>query len=77
MPAGRPAIVRYSDLDAAIDYINGREKPLALYVFTGDSAVEHRVLTDPTAPLSQRCAGLVVIPSPSRPDPPRHSTQRA
>eukprot|EP00669_Euglena_mutabilis_P009165 TRINITY_DN4100_c0_g1_i1.p1 TRINITY_DN4100_c0_g1~~TRINITY_DN4100_c0_g1_i1.p1 ORF type:complete len:398 (-),score=155.09 TRINITY_DN4100_c0_g1_i1:304-1497(-) len=39
-------IVRYSDLDAAIDYINGREKPLALYVFTGDSAVEHRVLTE-------------------------------
>ena len=29
--------------DAAIEFINGRDKPLALYVFTGQDAVADRI----------------------------------
>jgi len=42
-------IIRISDLDEAIQFINDREKPLALYVFTQDSGVEERVLSRTTA----------------------------
>jgi aldehyde dehydrogenase (NAD+) len=37
-------ILEYSDLDDAIKMINERPKPLALYLFTEDSAVERKVL---------------------------------
>ncbi|HXC51800.1 MAG TPA: aldehyde dehydrogenase family protein [Candidatus Limnocylindrales bacterium] len=33
-------------IDQAIDFINDRDKPLALYVFTADSKVSDRVLTE-------------------------------
>ncbi|MCM0649561.1 aldehyde dehydrogenase [Clostridium swellfunianum] len=37
-------ILEYNDLQEAINIINERPKPLALYLFTEDSAVEHKVL---------------------------------
>lgn len=37
-------ILEYSDLDDAITMINARPKPLALYLFTEDAAIEHKVL---------------------------------
>jgi aldehyde dehydrogenase (NAD+) len=37
-------IVTVDDIDEAISFINRRPKPLALYVFSGDSAVAERVL---------------------------------
>ncbi len=33
------------DIDEAIDFVNGREKPLALYLFTKDKGVENDVLS--------------------------------
>lgn len=33
------------DIDEAIDFVNGREKPLALYLFTKDEGVENDVLS--------------------------------
>jgi aldehyde dehydrogenase (NAD+) len=32
------------DVDAAIEFVGGREKPLALYVFTNDAATEEKVV---------------------------------
>jgi aldehyde dehydrogenase (NAD+) len=37
-------VVPVSDVDEAIEFVNGRDKPLALYVFTGDRSVRDRVL---------------------------------
>ncbi len=37
-------ILTYDDLDEAIAFVNGREKPLALYVFTGDTSQSDRVV---------------------------------
>ncbi|MFN8037510.1 MAG: aldehyde dehydrogenase family protein [Acidimicrobiia bacterium] len=37
-------IIPVADLDAAIDVVNGRDKPLALYVFAEDRAVQDRVV---------------------------------
>jgi aldehyde dehydrogenase (NAD+) len=37
-------ILEYSDLTDVINMINERPKPLALYLFTEDAAVEHKVL---------------------------------
>lgn len=37
-------VIPYSSLDDALSYIVSRPKPLALYLFTGDSAVEKKVL---------------------------------
>ena len=37
-------ILGYRDHDAAIDYVNGREKPLALYLFDRDAARTRRTL---------------------------------
>jgi aldehyde dehydrogenase (NAD+) len=37
-------ILEYSDLSEAINMINERPKPLALYLFTEDASIEHRVL---------------------------------
>ncbi|MBK9034811.1 MAG: coniferyl aldehyde dehydrogenase [Myxococcales bacterium] len=34
----------YRSLDEVIAYINGRDRPLGLYVFTNDAATEHRFL---------------------------------
>ncbi|WP_329171688.1 aldehyde dehydrogenase family protein [Streptomyces decoyicus] len=39
-------IVPVPDLDAAIAFINGRDKPLALYAFTASDATKHRLLTE-------------------------------
>ncbi|BDH13851.1 aldehyde dehydrogenase family protein [Streptomyces hygroscopicus] len=39
-------IVPVPDLDAAIAFINGRGKPLALYAFTASDATKHRLLTE-------------------------------
>jgi aldehyde dehydrogenase (NAD+) len=36
---------RIHDIDEAIDFVNGREKPLALYLFTKDQGVENAVLS--------------------------------
>jgi aldehyde dehydrogenase (NAD+) len=37
-------VVPVSDVDEAITFINGRDKPLALYLFTGERATRDRVL---------------------------------
>jgi aldehyde dehydrogenase (NAD+) len=37
-------VLTVSDLDEAIDFVNDRPKPLALYVFTGDDAIARRVV---------------------------------
>ncbi len=37
-------MLTWTELDWCIDYINAREKPLALYLFTKDKAVQRRVL---------------------------------
>jgi aldehyde dehydrogenase (NAD+) len=42
-------VVGYSDLDAAIDEINGRPKPLSLYVFSRDSQHAEKVLRNTSA----------------------------
>ncbi|MFG2833085.1 aldehyde dehydrogenase family protein [Streptomyces sp. NPDC048434] len=39
-------IVPVPDLDAAIAFINGRDKPLALYAFTASDATKHRLLAE-------------------------------
>lgn len=39
-------LVEVDDLDAAIAFVNGREKPLALYVFTSSSRVRQRFTRD-------------------------------
>ena len=39
----------YDSLDEAIAYVNGGERPLALYVFSGDEAVADRVLRETTS----------------------------
>jgi aldehyde dehydrogenase (NAD+) len=36
---------RYNDLDKAIDFINGQEKPLAMYVFTTDAVNREKCIT--------------------------------
>jgi aldehyde dehydrogenase (NAD+) len=42
-------LLAVDDVDAAIDFVNGRDKPLALYVFAEDGAVVDRVLERTTA----------------------------
>jgi aldehyde dehydrogenase (NAD+) len=37
-------VVPVSDVDEAIRFVNGRDKPLALYVFTGERSIRDRVL---------------------------------
>ncbi|MYZ06217.1 aldehyde dehydrogenase family protein [Streptomyces sp. SID2999] len=39
-------IVTVPDLDAAVDFINDRDKPLALYVFTGSDATRDRIAAE-------------------------------
>ena len=39
-------LVEVAGLDAAVDFVNRREKPLALYVFTASDAVRRRFLRD-------------------------------
>ena len=39
-------IISYTDLDAAIDYVNRRPRPLALYYFASDAASIEKVLTE-------------------------------
>jgi aldehyde dehydrogenase (NAD+) len=39
-------VMKVGSIDAAIDYINDHDKPLALYVFTADKKVSGRVLTE-------------------------------
>jgi len=38
-------IMTYSSIDEVVDYVVSHEKPLALYLFTGDKAVEKRILS--------------------------------
>ena len=42
-------VYRYRDLAEAIAFIQGQEKPLAMYVFTEDQAVSEQVLAETTA----------------------------
>jgi aldehyde dehydrogenase (NAD+) len=42
-------LIAVEDVDAAIDFVNAREKPLAMYVFSEDSRVTDHVLTSTTA----------------------------
>jgi len=42
-------IIAVDDLDEAITFVNGRDKPLALYVFAADTDVTDRVLAETTA----------------------------
>ncbi len=37
-------VITVDDLDEAIDFVNGRDKPLALYVFTDDDATARRTI---------------------------------
>ena len=39
-------IITYENLDEAIDYINDRPRPLALYLFSCDKAIQQRVLSE-------------------------------
>ncbi|MFC5183270.1 aldehyde dehydrogenase family protein [Actinomadura harenae] len=39
-------VLRVPDLDAALAFVNGRDKPLALYAFTNDPVTRRRVLTE-------------------------------
>jgi len=39
-------VLTVSSVDEAIRFVNGREKPLALYLFSNDSEAEQRVLAD-------------------------------
>ncbi|MFJ4876956.1 aldehyde dehydrogenase family protein [Streptomyces sp. NPDC088745] len=39
-------VVQVPDLDAALAFINGRDKPLALYAFTDSPATKQRLLTE-------------------------------
>ncbi|BCB05414.1 aldehyde dehydrogenase [Bacillus sp. KH172YL63] len=36
-------VIEYEELDEVIDFVTGRPKPLALYLFTGSSATEDRI----------------------------------
>jgi aldehyde dehydrogenase (NAD+) len=42
-------LIAVDDIDAAISFVNAREKPLALYVFAEDAAVARRVVDNTTA----------------------------
>jgi coniferyl-aldehyde dehydrogenase len=42
-------IKTYADLDEAIGYINGHDRPLALYHFTNDARAQQRVIERTTA----------------------------
>jgi coniferyl-aldehyde dehydrogenase len=42
-------VLGYTDMDAAIGYVNARPRPLALYLFDDDSARVDRVLARTTA----------------------------
>ena len=42
-------VLTIDHVDEAIDFVNGREKPLALYLFSQDSATEERVLSETTS----------------------------
>jgi aldehyde dehydrogenase (NAD+) len=39
-------VITVDDVDEALAFVNGRDKPLALYVFSGTSAVQRRVLAE-------------------------------
>jgi aldehyde dehydrogenase (NAD+) len=42
-------LIAVDDVDAAIDFVNAREKPLAMYIFSEDSHVTDHVLASTTA----------------------------
>lgn len=42
-------IVEYGGIDAAVAYVNGRDRPLALYWFGRNRASKHRILRETTA----------------------------
>jgi aldehyde dehydrogenase (NAD+) len=42
-------VIAVEDVDAAIDFVNAREKPLALYVFAEDTDVANRVVASTSA----------------------------
>jgi aldehyde dehydrogenase (NAD+) len=42
-------LIAVDDVDAAVDFVNAREKPLALYVFAEDADVSNRVVANTTA----------------------------
>lgn len=37
-------IITYQDIDEAVDYINQREKPLALYIFSHQKSIQQKIL---------------------------------
>jgi aldehyde dehydrogenase (NAD+) len=52
-------IVTYSDIDAAIGYVNSKPKPLALYIYSNDSKVTDKVLQETSA--GDSCVNQTVL----------------
>lgn len=52
-------IIEYENLDEAINYINSKEKPLALYLFTNDKSTPKRVLKE--VPFGGGCINDTII----------------
>lgn len=42
-------LVEYENIEEAINFVNQREKPLALYVFTRDNKLAHKILNETSA----------------------------
>lgn len=52
-------IIEYENLDEAINYINSKEKPLALYLFTNNKSTQKRVLKE--VPFGGGCINDTII----------------
>lgn len=57
-------VLSYDHLDEALDFVRGRPKPLALYLFTNDTSIQERVLR--TVPFGGGCVNDVVLHAGSR-----------
>lgn len=42
-------IVKYKTIQQAIDFVNAKDKPLALYIFSDDSSNKHKIITETSA----------------------------
>jgi len=42
-------IVTYKNLQEAIDFVNAKDKPLALYIFSGNSENQHKIINETSA----------------------------
>jgi acyl-CoA reductase-like NAD-dependent aldehyde dehydrogenase len=52
-------VITYSTIDEAINYVNAREKPLVLYIFSNDKKVQERVLNETSSGVA--CVNDVVV----------------